>query len=119
MLLTYHQKLLLPPTKYAKTIGGIDPSAVLRNELRSVVLAKIDEGRRQLGQDLIVKTDEGDIANEGNTPTMQLYKKVRVRYKLKQHRYVTNAPYSIRTCNTVSDCEGSRRKAVPTSYAAW
>lgn len=82
MLLTYHQKLLLPPTKYAKTIGGtvssIDPSAVLRNELRSVVLAKIEEGRRQLGQDLIVKTDEGDIANEGNTPTMQLFKKARL-----------------------------------------
>ncbi len=76
MLLTYHQKLLFPPTKFATITGGIDPSTVLYNELRTVVLAKIEEGRRQLGQDLIVKTDEGEIANEGNTPTMQLFKKV-------------------------------------------
>jgi hypothetical protein len=119
MLLTYHQKLLLPPTKYAKTIGGIDPSAVLRNELRSVVLAKIEEGRRQLGQDLIVKTDEGDIANEGNTPTMQLYKKVPNLRAIMSTITLIKTLHSTRTCNMVSDCEESPRKVVPMSYAAW
>jgi len=89
--------------------GGIDPTTVLYNELRSVVLAKIEEGRRQLGQDLIVKTEQGDIANEGNTPTMQLYKKVRTL--LRNFISSLNIYYfSIQTCNTVNDYEGNLRE---------
>jgi len=48
-----------------------------KNEIRGAVLFKIEEGRRLLGLDVVVRTPDGQAANETNTPIVQLYQLVR------------------------------------------
>lgn len=45
-------------------------------DLKPRVMSNIEEGRRLLGLDLIVKTASGDPATENNMPIMQLYRMV-------------------------------------------
>lgn len=45
-----------------------------KNEFRSSAVAKIEEGRRLLGMDMVVRTAAGEPANETNTPLVELYK---------------------------------------------
>eukprot|EP01122_Echinamoeba_exundans_P009485 TRINITY_DN3375_c0_g1_i2.p1 TRINITY_DN3375_c0_g1~~TRINITY_DN3375_c0_g1_i2.p1 ORF type:complete len:2320 (+),score=535.82 TRINITY_DN3375_c0_g1_i2:71-7030(+) len=45
-----------------------------KNEFRTSAVAKIEEGRRLLGMDMVVRTNAGEPANETNTPLVELYK---------------------------------------------
>jgi hypothetical protein len=53
----------------------------VKADIRSAVISKIEEGRRLLGEDMIVRLQTGDAANETNTSLMQLYQMVRCSRK--------------------------------------
>jgi hypothetical protein len=44
-----------------------------RKELKDKVFAKIEEGRRLMGMDMIVRTSTGEVATERNTGVIALY----------------------------------------------
>jgi len=44
--------------------------------LKTLVLDKIEEGRRKLGQDVFLRTNTGELATEHNTPILALYEMV-------------------------------------------
>jgi dedicator of cytokinesis protein 3 len=44
-----------------------------KKEFKEKAIAKIEEGRRHLGLDMIVRTASGEQATEKNTPLIQLY----------------------------------------------
>jgi hypothetical protein len=47
-------------------------------ELKPRVMSNIEEGRRLLGLDMIVKTASGEPATENNTPVLKLYRMVHI-----------------------------------------
>jgi len=53
-----------------------DSTETRKREEKERAISKIEEGRLQLGLDLIVKTSTGEPANEKNTPILTLYQMV-------------------------------------------
>ena len=49
-----------------------------RREEKDKIITKIEEGRIQLGLDMIVKTSTGEVASEKTTPIMTLYQMVNI-----------------------------------------
>ena len=54
-------------------IMSINTTETRKKEFKEKAIAKIEEGRRHLGLDMIVRTTSGEQANEKNTPLIQLY----------------------------------------------
>jgi hypothetical protein len=57
-------------------------------ELKPRVMSNIEEGRRLLGLDMIVKTPSGEPATENNTAVLKLYRMVRCFALLARSRLV-------------------------------
>lgn len=55
----------------------VDAQAALA-KMKAKVLASIEEGRRMMGLDLLVRTPSGDIATERNCGVIDLYRMVRL-----------------------------------------
>eukprot|EP01088_Endostelium_zonatum_P019872 TRINITY_DN706_c7_g1_i1.p1 TRINITY_DN706_c7_g1~~TRINITY_DN706_c7_g1_i1.p1 ORF type:complete len:607 (+),score=94.56 TRINITY_DN706_c7_g1_i1:7-1827(+) len=62
-------KTLLVFTK----ILSADSNEDTRKEMQAQIMKQIEEGRRLLGLDIIVKNDKGEIATEKNTPIVRLF----------------------------------------------
>jgi hypothetical protein len=56
-----------------RRINSPDTSEAQKNELKTQALNKIEQGRRLLGLDMVVRTPSGEAATENNTPLIQLY----------------------------------------------
>ena len=68
------QRLLLLMEWYL-TITSSDTDAMVQGQLKSKVMGKIEETRRLLGLDVVVRLLDGDRATEENTPLLQLLHK--------------------------------------------
>lgn len=56
-----------------RRINSHDTSEAQKNELKTQALNKIEQGRRLLGLDMVVRTPSGEAATENNTPLINLY----------------------------------------------
>ncbi|GAM25576.1 hypothetical protein SAMD00019534_087510 [Acytostelium subglobosum LB1] len=63
LLIDWHTKILSPSL-----------TLEVREMLKDKVISKIEEGRRLMGLDMIVRTPTGEPAHEGNTGIIQLYR---------------------------------------------
>lgn len=73
VLLDAHTKICSP-----------DSTETRKREEKERAISKIEEGRLQLGLDLIVKTSGGEPANEKNTPILTLYQMVKEIERVKE-----------------------------------
>jgi hypothetical protein len=71
-------RIIMCCTFCSLTFHVLTPSSQAQKaEIRSAVVSKIEEGRRLLGEDMIVRLGTGEAANETNTALLQLYQLVR------------------------------------------
>ncbi|KYQ89326.1 SH3 domain-containing protein [Tieghemostelium lacteum] len=76
LLLDWHSKILSPSI-----------TLDVREMLKGKVISKIEEGRRLMGLDMIVRTPNGEPANEKNTGIIQLYRMHQELDTLKHSKY--------------------------------
>lgn len=56
--------------------GGVPVGKDALAKMKAKVMASIEEGRRLMGLDLLVRTNTGEIATERNCSIMELYRMV-------------------------------------------
>ena len=56
--------------------GGVPVCQDALAKMKAKVMASIEEGRRLMGLDLLVRTNAGEIATERNCSIMELYRMV-------------------------------------------